>query len=174
MNPRGAVGNALFLLFLLTAALRDLKDRRVERWILLAGIAAGLVFPVDPGLSLSLRERIPAVFPGMFFLLLRRAGAAVGEADGLALIACGLFLGISREAGLLLAASFLCAGVAGVIFLRGIFRGENLGKRKIPAGYRQPDHTQRPLPDQSGRACERRSEDEKESCAGCEKPEGFE
>lgn len=132
MNPRGAVGNALFLLFLLTAALRDLKDRRVERWILLAGIAAGLVFPVDPGLSLSLRERIPAVFPGMFFLLLRRAGAAVGEADGLALIACGLFLGISREAGLLLAASFLCAGVAGVIFLRGIFRGENLGKRKIP------------------------------------------
>jgi leader peptidase (prepilin peptidase)/N-methyltransferase len=132
MSLRSAVGNALFLLFLLAASLRDLKNRQVELWILLSGMAAGLFFPVDPGLFLSLRERIPAVFPGLLLLLVRKAGASVGEADGLALIACGLFLGIFREIGLLLAASLLCAGTGGVIFLRGIFRGENLRKRKIP------------------------------------------
>lgn len=131
MTARAMIGKGVLTGFLFAAAFQDFRYKKVDSRLLILWIAVSAAFPIEPGILFSAGERIPALLPGALFLFMARAGMAVGPADGMALLACGLALGSRMGLSvLILAAIFLLTG-SSIFFLAGIFRGQNVLRRKM-------------------------------------------
>ena len=110
-----------FLLYMIPAAVWDLKSRSVPLWYLLAGIPAGAGIALVTVLSGEAAwYAVPiSLLPGIFLLLVCWGSEKkIGAADGLMFLTAGLFLGI-RSAFLLLVLSLLLSSAVSVLLLLG-------------------------------------------------------
>lgn len=101
-------------LFLWTAAIPDLRTKRIPVWIpavfFALAVSADLLFPS----GMRSQELWAGAVPGAFLLLLSLpAKGKIGEGDGICLLVCGLFTGITQVV-LIAEAAFILAATAGM------------------------------------------------------------
>lgn len=107
----------LILLFLLGwNAFADIKSRKIEGKIVLAGGAAGLLWCLTHGLP-GLQQAVLGMLPGALLLLIGKLGKeAVGYGDGLLVTVVGIYAGVRNTFWLLLGA-LTAAAVAGCVLM---------------------------------------------------------
>lgn len=87
----------LVSLFLWTAAIPDLKTKRIPVWIPAAFLAAALAADYCFLKEMSGQELRMGVIPGIILLLLSAISKGrIGEGDGICLIVCGILTGITN------------------------------------------------------------------------------
>lgn len=102
-------------LFLWTVAIPDFRTKRIPVWLpavfFLLAVLADLRFPF----GMRRQELWAGAIPGVFLLLLSLpAKGKIGEGDGICLLVCGLFTGIT-QAVLIAEAALVLAATAGMI-----------------------------------------------------------
>lgn len=108
----------VLLLFLTLAAIRDLQSRTVPCLLIAGGALAALLLDLCGFLSGSLPVQafLPAVIPGVFYLLMGIiSGAQIGRGDGMTILVLGLFAGLGDTVLITAAAQFICAFCAGFL-----------------------------------------------------------
>lgn len=109
------------LLYLLPAAVWDLRTRMIPGWYLLAGLIGGLtgrIAAMAMG-KLSWQDLVLSVQPGTFLLLVSRVtGEKIGYGDGAFFVVMGLLAGWSLCLMVLMLSVLLSSVYAMVLFLR--------------------------------------------------------
>lgn len=123
-------GAAALSAFLAAAAGMDIVSGGVDRRFLAAGILAGVLLPAVP--DMAWHSRLPGVIPGIVLLILSKAGAGVGPADGLVLLTIGLSAGMRGACAALTVACFVSCPVAGLLLILGRRCGSNARRKQIP------------------------------------------
>ena len=106
--------------FLWAAAVPDHKTRRIPVWILAVFLAVVIAADLWTGGGLIKREYWTGAIPGALFLLLSFVTrGAVGEGDGLCILACGMCIGLYEIVPVLTGALWLSALTGAVTLLTG-------------------------------------------------------
>lgn len=114
-------------LFLWTAAIPDLRTKRIPVWIPAAFLSAALAADLGILKEMSRQELRMGVVPGAFLLLLSAmSGGEIGEGDGICLIVCGLMTGITQTVLIAEIALLLAAAVAAVLLITKRLRANHL------------------------------------------------
>ena len=114
---KGTVRLIAASVFLWTAAVPDLKTKRIPVWIpaacILTAIAGGLI----PSAAADRQELWAGAVPGALLLILSLlSGGKIGEGDGVCLLICGLYTGFTKTI-LIAEIALLSAAAAGTVLL---------------------------------------------------------
>lgn len=127
--------NGAFLIYLIIAAWKDIKEKKVSVW--LAGVFALLAVTFHMFLEKGDIRWAAGVFPGLFLLgLAWVSGQAVGYGDGCVLTVIGLYLGFAAGISILMTGLLLLCPVS-----LGVLLWKKDRKRTLPfvpfllAGY---------------------------------------
>lgn len=132
------IWKGLFLVFLLAAAMQDIREKQVDVRIYLVFGVSALVLGVGRWLGqgevYGVLEHAAGMVPGLLLLGAGRISrGGIGTGDGCFFLVSGLMLGFWENLALL-CYSTLCCGV----FCLGYFvwakqkQGEHIGKRTVP------------------------------------------
>ena len=113
-------------IFLWTAAVPDLRTGRIPVWIPAVfrpvAAASGLFNPAAAGR----REFLAGAVPGLAFLLISAvSGGKIGEGDGICLLVCGLFVGITGAVQITEIALLLILPAGALLFMTRRFGAED-------------------------------------------------
>jgi len=103
--------SAVFVALLGTAAISDLRVRRIPNWRTLGGLAAGLALRVPDGPGAAVAGALGATLALLVAVPFFSLGA-LGGGDAKLLLAVGAFMGPERLVGALLTISLLGGGIA--------------------------------------------------------------
>lgn len=101
------------LLFLIAAAVYDLRDFRIPNWLNAAGAFVTLIFAYVSGMKIS--EIIAGVLIALFSCIILFYIGCLGGGDVKLLMVCGISIGWGMPQFLVL--TFICNGIYAVIFL---------------------------------------------------------
>lgn len=131
------IRNGIFLVFLMLAALQDLKNRQIDVWIFVVfGIAAAamMMHPGNMFEEVSWRSGMLGAGFGVGLLFIGKAtGGSIGAGDGCFFTVAGMMLGIERCLVLFGGTIFLC-GIYSLCFItyRKLRYSIKSGKEMIP------------------------------------------
>ena len=106
------IENSLVTIFLLLNAYWDIRERRVLLWSIRVFGVMGMVllFFVE---NEMIFERLCGILPGLFLMACSYATRqAVGYGDGMAVLVCGVYLGLGETFAMLFYALFFCSAVS--------------------------------------------------------------
>ena len=104
-------------IFLWTAAVPDFKTKRIPVWIPAVAILTAVEWNLFPSAAVSRPELWTGAVPGALLLMLSLlSGGKIGEGDGICLLACGLYAGITKTI-LIVETALVTAAVSGAVLL---------------------------------------------------------
>ena len=131
----------IFTVLLLTAAVQDLKSRKISGVLLAAGAGTGILVCAARWLGMQesvqktsdLTLHVLRFLPGAVLLFLSRVtGGNVGAGDGLFFLTAAFYMNGEKLIILLSGGLFFCSIFAAVLLLWGKAKGVDMRKKRLP------------------------------------------
>ena len=121
----------IFALFLLTAALQDIRRRSIDLWVLLLFAFLGILFCFLDGED-GLKRILGCLTGGGLIFVSRAAKDGIGRGDGFFFVVSGFYLGAVKNLELLFYGLITAAALGGILILTSKKGERNLRNTAFP------------------------------------------